>query len=348
MKKIKDIFTSKSFLILAILLIIGLGLFFFLRAKKTTEAKKMSKGTFVVKRGNLKEDLVLSGEIKADEDAVLRFKTSGKLSWVGVKEGDYVKKYQTIASLDTRELKKSLQKKLNSFRITRHDFDQTKDDYDDEVVDDEIKRVLEKSQLTLDNSVIDVELQDIALKYSYLTTPIEGIVTRVESKYAGVNITPAQAEFEVVNPNTLYLSVSADQTEVSGLKTGMQGSIVFDSYPDANYKGKIAYISFAPKTGETGTVYEVKISFLNSNLSGEEIINRYKLGMTGDFSITLRQKDNVLFVPFGYIKPAGRQKVVYVLEGGKKRVKRVVKTGMEANGNVEIISGLREGEQIVY
>src|SRR3989344_2912816 len=66
------------------------------------------KTTYTVKRQTLSDDLSLSGEIDAEEKTVLRFQSSGKLSWVGVKEGDYVKKYQTVASLDQREVQENL------------------------------------------------------------------------------------------------------------------------------------------------------------------------------------------------------------------------------------------------
>ncbi|PIV09530.1 hypothetical protein COS51_02315, partial [Candidatus Roizmanbacteria bacterium CG03_land_8_20_14_0_80_36_21] len=56
--------------------------------------KKSAGKTYRVSRQNLKEVLSLSGEVAAEEDVILRFQTSGRLAWVGVKEGDYVKKYQ--------------------------------------------------------------------------------------------------------------------------------------------------------------------------------------------------------------------------------------------------------------
>jgi len=330
---------------LVLLILILLGVFFWRKTNTMANAAKTKKGIYVVKRGDLKEELVLSGAIKADQDVVVRFKTSGRLAWVGVKEGDRVRKHQIIARLDTGELRRNLRKKLNLFMKGRYDFDQTKDDYKDKVISDEVKRILDKSQLTLDNDIIDVELQNLSLKYARLYTPIEGIVTKVESPYAGVNITPAQAEFEIVNPKTLYLSLSTDQTEVIGLRKGEKGRISFDAYPEKEIIGEIGYISFAPKTDETGTVYEVKVKFLDN--IGEQANNDYRLGMTGDFKITLREKKNVLSVPLAYIKQQGKDKIVYVLQNNK-RIKKVVEVGMEADGQAEILKGLHEGERIIF
>ncbi len=331
----------KRYYWLVLILVIGLGVIFWKIKSKEARARGLGKGIYLVKRKDLKNVLTLSGKIKADEDVVLRFKTSGRLGWVGVKEGDYVKKGQIIASLDQRELKKSLQKKLNLFMETRYDFDQTHDDYKDEIIDDEIRRILEKSQLELNNKIIDVELQDIALKYSRLSTPIEGIVTRVSSPYAGVNITPAQAEFEVVNPKTVYLSVTADQTEVVDLKKRMKGDVTLDAYPDKKLTGIIDYISFSPAHDETGNVYEVKVKFLKDN--NEDL--RYKLGMTGDFDVLLWEKKNVITIPLSYLRERGGKAFVYLLKEGKK-VKQQVEKGAEVEGEVEILSGLNENDKI--
>ena len=96
---------KRWYLFVIIFLVIG-----YIIYQKTTSAQAISKkeSTFVVKKQDLEESLTLSGKVDADEHAVLRFQTSGMMSWVGVKEGDYVKKYQGLATLDQRELQKTL------------------------------------------------------------------------------------------------------------------------------------------------------------------------------------------------------------------------------------------------
>ncbi len=339
----KNIFQSilqhKYFFILGSVILI-IGTFFFKNYRKS-QAKREKKTTYKVKKQNLKETLTLSGEIDAEEKVTLRFQTSGRLAWVGVKEGDYVKKYQGVASLDKKELKKNLRKYLNTFLKNRWDLDQTRDDYKDTALTDEMKRIIDKSQFDLNNSIIDVELKDLALKYSYLYSPIKGLVTKVESPFAGVNITPAQAEFEIVNPQTVYLSVSADQTEVTRLKKGTKGIIILDSYPNKQINGIIKKISFAPKSGATGTVYDVKVSF---NLDNSDY--KYRLGMTGDFDIITKNEPNVLAIPLKYIHTEDSQKYIYKLKRGKKE-KQIVKLGKEIDSYVEIKKGLKEND-IIY
>lgn len=184
---------------------------------------------------------------------------------MGVKEGDYVKKYQTLASLDQRSVQKNLQKDLNDYLDTRWSFEQTKDNYKNSIVTTAIQRLLDQSQFGLNNAVLDVEIQNLAVEYSNLWTPIEGIVTSMGVSYAGVNITPAQAEIQVINPKTVYFLATADQADVVNLKTNMTGNITLDAYPAKEIPGQIKQISFTPKTDETGTVYKVKVYFKADN-----------------------------------------------------------------------------------
>src|SRR3989344_5807043 len=66
-----------------------------------------------VERGDVTEELVLSGEITAEEYTRLAFGTSGKISWVGVHEGDKVRKGQGLAKLDTTNLNSDYQRALH-------------------------------------------------------------------------------------------------------------------------------------------------------------------------------------------------------------------------------------------
>lgn len=330
-------FIKKRWKLLLIVLLVASLTFVAFNNFYAGKAKKIE--TAHVKRGTLEEKLTISGTIDAEEKATLRFQTSGRLTWIGVKEGDYVKKYQSIASLDQREVRKTLDKYLNTYMSERADFDQaTKDEYKDQVISDAIKRTLNKAQYDLSSAVLDVELKNLSVEFANLWTPIEGIVTKVGAPYAGVNITPATAEFEIVNPNTVYFSANADQTEVVSLTSGLAGDLTLDPYPDATLSGSIKNISFTPKTGETGTVYNVKFIFSDDN-SGY----KYRLGMGGDLTFVTKKKEDVLYLPNKFVKSENGKKYVKVIRDGKDE-KIFVETGMETDNNIEISAGLNADE----
>lgn len=336
-------FLKKRWYFLVIIFLVFILVFTQRQMKKTKTEEKLT-----LKKQNLREVLTLSGEIDAEEKVSLKFQTSGRLAWVGVKEGDYVKKYQGIASLDKRDLKNRMDKYLNTYAKQRNTFEQNKDDYIEvrdfglsQEIRDQAKRILENNQYDLNNAVLDVEYQNLSLEYANLWTPIEGIVTHIDVSNAGVNITPAGATFEIVNPKTLYFSATVEQADVVKIKEGMVGKIVLDSFSDFEDKAKISYISFSPKSGETGTVYQIKL-----DLSQKTKQLPLRLGMTGDVEFLVKEKNNIIALPLRFIKKDKKGSYVFVKENNKK-VKKYIEIGEEIDGKIVVESGLNEGETII-
>lgn len=341
----KRLFKNKLVWIITILLLVGIlvGNSIIQSNKK----KSVKTITYTVTKQTVKETLSIAGTVDAEETATLRFQSSGLLSWVGVKEGDVVTKYQAIAGLDEQELQKTLEKYLYTYDKTRWDYEQTKDEYQAPAQKywglstnerNDIDRAFQKAQFDLNSAVLDVELKNIALKYATLISPINGIVTRIGTPIAGVNITPTQAEFEIINPNTLYLSVLPDQTEVGKLTSSMSADIIFDSYPDKTVTGTITSIALTPKSGESSTVYEVKVSV--------PLTDTYRIGMTADASFVVQEKQDVLAIPTAFLKSENGKPYVF-RKVGTKREKTPVVVGLEGDESVEIIGGIAEGD-ILY
>lgn len=271
--------TMKKVILLSALAI-GLPIVFFI-------TKNQVKQQPVVRRVDSQveeiEPLILPGEVKADRQVTLRFRTTGKLVWVGVEKGSRVKKGQPIAKLDTEELEKKFHKEMNDYMSERWDFEQTHDDYQDEkdrhLITDEIKRILEKAQFDLESKVLQAEIAQLAVDYSTVTTPINGIVTDVEQPIAGVNITPATAEFTITDPNSVYFELEADEEEVVPLKKGMTGKIILDAYPDQEFDSSIESIDFTPISASGAASYAIKCPLPeNTNL-------RFRVGMGGEMEV---------------------------------------------------------------
>ena len=164
-------------------------------------------------------------------------------------------------------------------------------------------------------------------------------MVRVDSPFSGVNITPAGAEFEVIDPSTIYFSVTADQTDVIKIKEKLSAEISLDSYPDKPISGIVKSIAFIPKTGETGTVYQVKLTINNSNNNYQ-----YRIGMTGDAVFSLKEIPDVIAIPTTLIKTEGKKK--YVFTDVKKTKRTYIKVGLEIDNQTEVLSGLKEGDVI--
>lgn len=342
---------KKIIIVLVIILISGFGIYRVSAKDKLKDTPKFdAKKETVInpKRETVKEEITLTGSIDAASKSNLQFKTSGQLAWVGVKVGDRVKKYQAIASLNKEELKKKLEADFNSYRSALTTFDDVQDEYKYEkenfILTDEMKRILVRSQNTLGNAVINYELQDLAIKYATLYTPISGIVVAIDEPNSGVNITPASATFSIIDPTSIYFKAQIDQEDVNRVKIGDKTTIKLDSFPDESIESEITYISFTPISGQTSTVYEIRFKLDGTN--NQEL--KYRLGMDGDAIISLKEIDNSLTIPIEAINQDEEQPYVFLKPDNQKElIKKNITIGIETDTTVEILEGLSENDQIV-
>lgn len=339
-------FLTRKNIIIAVVVVVAIlvGINWFRNAQKPAYAED---DIYVVERANLKETLSLSGFINAEEYAKVKFLTSGRITFAGPNEGDVVSSGQVLASLDQRELQKQFQQTLNTYKKTRNTFDQASDDnedwgaYEPEVADS-MRRLVDNAQQDLDNSVLNVEIQQLAFEYSNVYSPINGVVVNAPEIFPGSNIVAGEIAYEILNPSTIYFSASADQAEVVKLSEGIQGELILDSYADDTTTGSITSIGYTPKANEVGTVYEVKVV-----MNDPSKVNRLRIGMTGDISFVLNEKQNVIAIPVEYLQldEEGNPFVYKIVDG--KPVETKVKTGMDTGEQVEITEGLQENDQLV-
>jgi len=294
---------------------------------------------------DIQDVITLAGFVDAQDLATLRFQTSGKLAWVGVKVGDRVKKWQAIASLDKQDLTKRLQKEANDYLTNRSSFEDLQDQYqstrDNHLVTEEIQRILDRQQYSLNNAVLDYELADLAIKYATLTSPIDGIVTKIDTPNPGVNISPSTGDFVIVNPSTVFFSSEIDEEYVNQISIGQPSLVTVDSVSATPIESEIYYISFLPITGKSSTVYQLK-----SKLSVENNDLKYRLGMNGDIKIVLDQASSVLTVPVDALINKDFQTYLLILEGKSTKLVPVT-TGIESDTDIEIKQGINGNEQII-
>jgi len=321
------------FLIIAIFLIFGWRYFI---AKDKEQVKSVK-----VERGKVSEELVLSGQIQAEEHANLFFLSSGKLDYVRVVEGQEVKKgdilarldpisaYQTFlqAEADLRRYQASLDKIYDE--IKGHEKDESFEQREKRTIAETNKDKAYRAYIIAKQNLANLELK----------APFDGIVSNITHPYGGINTSLSESQIEIVNPKTIYFAVNADQTEVTKLKMGQKVNIVLDSFPERKLDGRVSFISYTPKAGEVGTVYEVKVKFLE-----EEEKEDIRIGMSGDAKFILSEKEDVLYLPPEFINSDIKGKYVNV---GRKNNKRYIEVGIEGEERVEVKGNIKEGD-IVY
>lgn len=335
---------KKLVIILAIITTLAIGLF--IRQRILAKQKSTSYKLFTVKKQNVIKSVSSTGKVRASKQADLKFQTSGLLAWVGIKEGDYVNKWQAIAQLDRRELQKSLEKTMRDYSKQRNDFEEMyrvtyRGQKPQDALTDTAKRILEKNQWDLEKSVLDVELKDIALKLATLVSPIEGVVTHIDTPIAGVNITPATAVFTIADPNQMIFQAEIDEVDIGSIKIGQKAIVTLDAYPEEKFEGLVSKINFeAITTKGGGTAFKIEITLPeNDNL-------RFKIGLNGDVQIVIGEKEDVLVVPGEAIFYKEGESFVRVIKNNKP-LEVEISIGVETEEFIEISKGVEENQKII-
>lgn len=288
---------------------------------------------------DITKSIEVSGEVEADESVDLHFQTLGRLSWIGVKEGERVDKWQAVASLDKRTLEKQLKQDLIAFEKQYRDFEQSVDD--NPLVNHRFKRILEKAQFDLNSEVLDVEIKNLAIELATLVSPIAGIVTNVDTPVAGVNVVTTNS-ITIVNPNTVFFEVEVDESDIALLEINQKAILTLDSYEDEEIETQVYHIDFQSSLSDGGgTVFLVRLTL------PENEREKFKLGMTGDAKIVLEEKQNMLVVPVESLIERNGKSFVDVIDSSGEVERKEIDIGLESEDYVEIISGINESEEVV-
>ncbi len=304
--------------------------------------------TTKVTKTTLTQTVAASGKVKAEEEAVLKFQTAGYLKWLGVKKGDRVKRGQIIASLDKETLEKELKQEILDYLNERWNFEKdrrtyhiTSDDLDKYSLSYDIRNLLEKAQFDLDRTVLDVEIKNLALKYANLWSPIDGLVTALDTETAGINITPTTATFTISNPASMVFVAKVDEADIGKIKVGQKAEIFLDAYPEEKISSSVSQIDFTSTlTSSGGTAYEVKFSLPTNE---EE---KFKIGMNGDVEIIVAEKPEALVVPLEAVREKNNKTYVWLVVNGQPK-QQEVKTASGNESQTEILSGLAENDEVV-
>lgn len=328
--------------VIGILVLILVGGFLFYRSR-TSANKPFTTAT--VEQGKIEEVINVPGVVDADKKAALRFLAGGKIVSLPVKEGQLVKKSQALATMDVRDLQKNLQASLNDYMSERLDFEQDKDDRKDLVKNDEILRLAQKSQLSLNNSVISVELRDLAIRNATLYAPIDGVVTSLPISVPGVQVS-ATDTFEIVDPSTLIFEAEVDEIDIGRIHPGMPVRIILDAYPDQPVESVIDYIAVKAEQSRRssgGTVFPIRIRFPISDLQF------LRLGLNGTVSLILERQDDALLIPIEAVSMRSEKSIVMVRDpkNPKNSMEREVKLGIEGEDTIEVLEGLSLGDEVI-
>lgn len=207
---------------------------------------------------------------------------------------------------------------------------QAQDAYDNGVA--EGGKELAKKQLDQAQSSYEIALS--ARNKLTLYSPVDGIIT---AKNFNVNETASQTQpaFVISNMNEIEVDLSVTESDIS--KFQKDGNVTVEIDGD-KYSGIIDNV---PKVADTkNSLYTVKI--LVENINGN-----LKAGQTAEVELQIEKSDNTIAIPKKAVLDEDGNKYVYVVSDDNVAEKTEVKTGIETDNKIQIVSGLTKDKTIV-
>lgn len=176
------------------------------------------------------------------------------------------------------------------------------------------------------------------LEWSEARTPIPGIVTQKTVK-EGAWVTGGQLLCVVVEQNSFVVKTNLDEVDISKVSLGMEASILPDAFVGQSILGRIIKIAPSPVLKEKLNVFEVTISLEPTDIA-------IRSEMLSDVTIISSQQSNVLKIPHEAVIDVDDETYLFVIKDNKA-VKRKVVLGLKNPNEAEVLSGIKEGEEIV-
>lgn len=171
-----------------------------------------------------------------------------------------------------------------------------------------------------------------------LRAPFAGTVLEVNAQ-AGELIFAGNAAATLADLSQLEIVAQIDEIDIAEVAAGQRVEITLDAFPDKRLVGQIKHINPAATPQRGSTVYEATVTFDFAGLP-------LRPDMGANLTVITLDKADVLLVPSRAVVSAGQKKLVRVLEGRQTRETEVV-LGLTNRQEVEILSGLREGQIVL-
>jgi RND family efflux transporter MFP subunit len=201
---------------------------------------------------------------------------------------------------------------------------------------------IEQARQAIVTAQLTVDAARIRLQDAQIIAPFDGTVGAINAKVgeffgAGSQTPP----IVLLTPDRLVMKMDVGETDYANVKVGQVGGVAFDSIPGKQYPFVISEIGLSPSLTQGVVTYPVKASLILP-----QDAPRPAPGMNARGIIITESKKDVLVVPPRALRRSGNDQVVDVRRNGKVE-EQIVTTGASDTDNVEIVSGLNEGDIVV-
>ena len=320
------------------------------------------KLTTVIKQSPAKSNAVLtaSGYVVAQREASVSSKGTGVLEYLGVVEGDKVKRGQIIAKLDDRDIVAQLDQAKSNLQLYQAQFKETENNYnrEKELFDrglssqqdlDQAESNYKTLLANIDIAKAGIRVAEVALENMIIRAPFDGTVLAKNAEVGeivapfGASTTSRAAVVTIADMTSLMVETDVSESNIEKIKQDSDCEIVLDAYPDKSYQGYVFKV--VPTADRSKATVLVKVGFKNYD-------SRVLPEMSAKVSFLSEKKEGdenqlpVLTIPLSAVDEVNGKKIVYLVKDGKAFQKEI-STGRLLGNYVEIVSGLKEGNEII-
>lgn len=311
------------------------------KEKQTQEVKEVAKqvdkinvNVVTVTRENIDTDYSANGTFLPKQEMNQSSEIAGRIVNVLVKEGSRVSAGQTLATIKRDAIEVDITQAQNNLQNAIVDNQRYENAFKTGGV---TKQQVDNSRLQLKNAQAAVKAQGVRVNDTSIRAGISGTINK-KMVEPGTVVSVGSSMFEIVNINSLKLSVLVDESQIGKIQLGQEVPIKVNVLPEDSFSGRITFI--APKS-DASLNFPVEIEVQNRG--------NLKAGMyaTALFKTNHRaETQNMLTVPAeAFVNGVSSGQLFVVQNGVAKLIK--VTVGKVYGNKVQVLSGLNGGEQVV-
>ena len=315
-----------------------------------------------VKRGDVAAHLTVVGNLIGLQTVDVAPRTGGRLLSVSVQLGDPVRRGQTIAKVEDREIVEQVNQAEASMNVSRATIRQREADLKVAELNFERSKNLFSRQLLAKQALDDAEsrymaavaqldlskaqqsqnearLQELKfnLNNTIIASPVDGFIGK-RNVDPGAMVNTNTAIVSVVDISRLKLIVNVVERDLRNVTAGDVGVVEVDAYPGEKFNGRIARV--APVLDPATRTASIEIEIPNSG-------NRLKPGMYARISLTVEERKNTLVAPKNAVIDFESKRGVWQPNAENRATFVPVSLGIEGPETIEIVDGLKEGDRFV-
>jgi HlyD family secretion protein len=324
--------------------------------------------------GDIEQQVLVTGQVAPIDETEIRSEVSGLVTAVKVQPGNRVKKGDQLLQLDRREL--DIEANEDGFNIAadelrvkqaKMELDRDRDligkgfipqkEYDDA----DIAMMLAQNDLDVQRSKLDRVKQEIIK--TDLRSPHDGVILKLDVRegevIVGTNSTSSGTVLmRVANLDKLKVTTQLNEVDVVKIQVGQKVKLTFDAVPGRTLPGTVTYISpsaeddYSSGGSSRGGSSSSRGGGSGSSVRGFETIvaldendASIRPGITAHVAISLAKAQHAVVVPLTAVFSDDADSYSFVKKGDTFE-KRSVKTGISDGMVLEIVSGLKDGDEV--